>query len=241
MILLLAAVLAGATLQRISGIGFAMVVAPFTILAIGPAQGVVLVQICGVASALFVLTQVWRDVDWRAYLTLLPTSLVGIIAGTVLTTHLPAATAQAVSALIMLAALAASAAIGRLGQMRRGAGIVAAAGGLAGAMTVLAGVGGVALTALQQATRWDHRSFVATLQPYLVTLSSATVVARLTADAKAWPALGFSGWLAIVAVMALGIAAGNRVAHRLSKQSAARITFALSLIGAVAALLGALA
>lgn len=240
MILLLAAVLAGATLQRISGIGFAMVVAPFTILAIGPAQGVVLVQICGVASALFVLTQVWRDVDWRAYLTLLPTSLVGIVAGTVLTTYLPAATAQAVSALIMLAALAASVAIGRLGQMRRGAGIIAAAGGLAGAMTVLAGVGGVALTALQQATRWDHRSFVATLQPYLVTLSSATVVARLTADAKAWPALGFSGWLAIVAVMALGIAAGNRVAHRLSKRSAARITFALSLIGAVAALVGAL-
>lgn len=240
MLLLLAAVLAGAILQRISGIGFAMVVAPFTIIAIGPAQGVVLVQICGIASALLVLAQVRRDVDWPACLALLPTSFIGVSAGALATAHLPAATAQVASAVVMLLALAGSAAIGRLGRVPRTFPLMAATGGIAGTMTVLAGVGGVALTALQQATRWEHRPFVATLQPYLVALSTGTVVARLATTADAWPALTPAGWAGIIAMMAIGIAIGNRATAWLNASVASRITVALSLLGALSALLGGL-
>ncbi len=235
--LLIAAVFVGAVLQRVSGIGFAMVVAPFTIIAIGPAQGIVLVQICGVSSAVLVFTQVFRHVDWRAYWGLVPASVIGIAIGAWAAAKLPNAPAQILSAVTMLFALFASVVIGRLRQMARSNSTMAAAGGMAGVMTVLAGVGGVALTALQQATRWDHRSFVATLQPYLITLSTMTVLARLSASENAWPALTLEIWLVIAASMALGIWLGGRVALWCSSRVAARLTVALSFIGAITAFL----
>ena len=61
--LVLASVFAGAVLQRNSGIGFAIVVAPFVILSVDPAQGITLVQLFGASSALLVLFRVLRDTD----------------------------------------------------------------------------------------------------------------------------------------------------------------------------------
>lgn len=236
MFLLLAAVFTGAALQRVSGIGFAMVVAPFTIIAIGPAQGVVLVQLCGIASAMLVLMQVLRHVDWRAYGALLPGSFGGIAAGALLSSHLPIGPAEVLSAVGMLLLLAGSVSMGRLREMPRTAGAFSVAGGTAGMMTVLAGVGGAALTALQQATRWDHTSFLATLQPYLITLSTGTVLARLLTTADAWPALSLAVWVGIAAMMAAGILLGSVIARWLSPAAASRLTVVLALVGALAAL-----
>lgn len=241
MILLLGAMLVGAALQRVSGIGFAIVVAPCAILAIGPAQGVVLVQLCGAASALLVLRRVRGDVDWRAYGQLVPASVVGIAAGSVAASRLADGPAQVLGAVVVLLTLAGSVLVGRLGDVPRGPGVTAAAGGAAGVMTVLAGVGAGPLTALQQATRWEHRPFVATLQPYLVTVSTATVLARLVAAPGAWPALPGAAWLAVVAVLALGIATGGWVATRLSARAATRITLVLALAGALVALVDGIA
>ncbi|WP_176084588.1 sulfite exporter TauE/SafE family protein [Martelella sp. HB161492] len=234
--LLLTSVFIGAVLQRVSGIGFAMVVAPFTIIAIGPAQGVVLVQMCGVASAIIVLTQVFRDVNWKTYLVLLPASAAGIVIGTVFVSRFPGAEAEIISAIVMLLMLAASVTAGYLREYPRNAGTLTAAGGLAGAMTVLAGVGGVALTSLKEATRWDQRSFVATLQPYLITLSTGTVIARLAAAPDAWPALAAWVWGGIVAVMVVGMLFGAQLTRWMKARHAAQLTLALSLIGALAAL-----
>ncbi|WP_319411579.1 sulfite exporter TauE/SafE family protein [uncultured Cohaesibacter sp.] len=237
MYLLLASVFVGAILQRVSGIGFAMVVAPFTIIAIGPAQGVVLVQICGVTSALCVMTQVFKNVDWKSYLALLPASCAGILAGTYLVSLFPSAQAEMVSAIIMLFMLALSVVAGRARQYPRNGMSLSIAGGLAGSMTVLAGVGGVALTSLKQATRWDQTSFVATLQPYLVTLSTGTVIARVVASPEAWPVLSWTVWLMILLVMIVGMLLGSRLARIMSAAHAGRLTLLLSLVGAVSAFL----
>ena len=236
MYLLLTSVFVGAILQRVSGIGFAMVVAPFTIIAIGPAQGVVLVQICGVTSAICVMTQVFRNVHWTTYLLLLPASAIGILVGTYLVSLFPSAEAEIVSAGIMLFMLALSVMAGRLREYQRDVRSLAVAGGLAGAMTVLAGVGGVALTSLKQATRWDQVSFVATLQPYLITLSTGTVVARMVASPDAWPVLSGIVWSGILAVMIIGMILGSKLAHVMSARHAAQLTLLLSLVGAVSAL-----
>ena len=236
MYLLLASVFVGAVLQRVSGIGFAMVVAPFTIIAIGPAQGVVLVQICGVTSAICVMTQVYRNVHWKTYFILLPASGVGILTGTYLVSLFPSAQAEIVSAIIMLCMLALSVVAGHLRQYKRNATSLTIAGGLAGSMTVLAGVGGVALTSLKQATWWDQASFVATLQPYLITLSTGTVLARVIASPQAWPVLSGPIWFAILAVMIIGMILGSKLAKVASATHAAHLTLLLSLIGAVSAL-----
>jgi uncharacterized membrane protein YfcA len=235
MYLLLASVFVGAVLQRVSGIGFAMVVAPFTIIAIGPAQGVVLVQICGVTSAICVMTQVFRNVHWRTYFVLLPASGIGILVGTYLVSLFPSAQAEIVSAIIMLFMLALSVVAGRLREYTRNGLSLTIAGGLAGSMTVLAGVGGVALTSLKLATRWDQTSFVATLQPYLITLSTGTVIARVVASPSAWPSLSLSVWVMILIVMVVGMVLGSRLAQVMSAKYAAHLTLLLSLIGAVLA------
>ncbi|WP_167748883.1 TSUP family transporter [Cellulomonas sp. HD19AZ1] len=240
LLLVLASVLAGATLQRVSGIGFAMVVAPFTVIALGPAQGVVLVQVCGVASAALVLSRVVRDTDWATFARLLPGSALGVVAGALLAGRVPDGPAQVLSAVVMLVTLAASVLVGRLRELPRSPVVLTAAGGTAGLMTVLAGVGGVALTALQQATRWEHRVFLATLQPYLIALSTGTVVARVVVSPAAWPSLSPAAWAGVAAALAVGILAGGRAARWLSGPAAARVTLALSLAGAVVALVDGL-
>lgn len=241
MILVLAAVLVGAALQRVSGIGFAVVVAPCAILALGPGQGVVLVQLCGVASAVLVLSRVHRDVDWRAWARLVVPGVLGVGAGAVAAARLPDGPAQVLGAVVVLATLAGSVAVGRLREVPRTTGVVAAAGGTAGVLTVLAGVGAGPLTALQQATRWEHRTFVATLQPALVTLSGTTVVARLAATPGAWPALAPPWWAAVAAALAAGIAAGGGVARRLSPRAAGHLSLVLAAAGGVSALVDGLA
>lgn len=240
MTLVFASVFVGAVLQRTSGIGFAIVVAPFVILALGPAEGITLVQIFGATSALLVLVRVLRDTDWGAFALLVPTSLAGVIAGAAVSAAVPQAEAQALAAIVMLGALVSSTIIGRLHSVRRGAGLLLAAGGVAGIMTSVAGVGAVALTATRDLTGWEQRSFLATLQPYLVTLSAATVVTRVAVDPGTWPSLAPGEWLASAGVLVAGIVVGDLVARRVPARAAALVTWLLALTGALITLLDAL-
>lgn len=240
MAMVLASVLLGAVLQRTSGIGFAIVVAPFVILAVGPGEGITLVQIFGASSALLVLVRVLRDTDWRAFWLLAPTSLVGVLLGAALSVTVPLDQAQALAAVVMLVALLSSSVIGRMRAIRRTPGVLLSAGGVAGVMTSVAGVGAVALTALRDLTGWEQRSFLATLQPYLVTLSAATVVARVAVDPATWPSLTAGEWIAAFAVLCVGILLGDRLAQRVPARVAARITWLLALTGALITLCDAL-
>lgn len=239
--MVLASVLLGAVLQRTSGLGFAMVVAPFVVLALGPAQGVVLVQLCGAAASALVFGRVRRDVDWPAYRRLLPTSLLGIVLGTAGVSHLPEAPAQVVTAVVLLLALAVATAVGKAGAVRRGTLVTAGSGVAAGLMTSLAGVGGVALTVLGQVTRWEQRSFAATLQPYFVSISTATVLARVAADPMAWPPLAAPAWLGIAVAMGCGLFLGERLARRLPASAARHATVAVAAVGAVLTLVDGIA
>jgi uncharacterized protein len=57
---LAAAVSVGAGTQRITGLGFALVAAPFLVLLLGPFTGVLVVNVLGVAASVLVLVQVRR-------------------------------------------------------------------------------------------------------------------------------------------------------------------------------------
>ena len=46
-VLVIAAVLIGSSMQRITGMGFALVAAPFLVLLLGPIDGVIVVNVCG--------------------------------------------------------------------------------------------------------------------------------------------------------------------------------------------------
>jgi uncharacterized membrane protein YfcA len=59
--LVLAAVVLGAGMQRITGMGFALVATPFLVLLLGPVEGVVLVNLCGAVTAGAIIFRVARD------------------------------------------------------------------------------------------------------------------------------------------------------------------------------------
>lgn len=238
--LVFASVFVGAVLQRTSGIGFAIVVAPFVILAVGPGEGITLVQLFGAASALLVLTRVLRDADWPAYRLLVPPSLVGIAVGAGVSTVVARSEAQVVAAGVMLLALVGSTVVGRSRAVARSAPLLVGTGVVAGAMTSLAGVGGVALTATRDLTAWEQRSFLATLQPYLVTLSAATVAARVWADPTTWPRLSLPEWGLGAVILVAGIGVGDLVSRRVPTRAASAVTWTLAFAGAVLTLWGGL-
>jgi uncharacterized membrane protein YfcA len=85
----LVAVFVGAVAQRVTGLGFALVVAPVLVILLGPFDGVMIVNLCSVLSASLVLSAVWRDVEWRRYRLLAGPAVVGIVPGALLAYLLP--------------------------------------------------------------------------------------------------------------------------------------------------------
>lgn len=191
----------------------------------------------GATSAALTLLTVRRDVEWREYLRLLPSSLAGLLLATMLAARLPDAQARIVSSAIMLAILLIAPRVGRTASVSRNWISLSVAGSAAWAMTVLAGVGAAALTALQEATTWEHSRFVATLQPYLITISTLTVGARLAVSPAAWPSFSIGAWTIILASLFFGIRLGSIVAGRLPSRAARRLTFGIAFLGAIIALL----
>ena len=78
-----AAVAVGAATQRVTGLGFSLVSAPFLVLLLGPFAGVLVANVLGVAVSSLVLAQLWRDVDLRRALLLTVPALVAGFVGAV--------------------------------------------------------------------------------------------------------------------------------------------------------------
>nr|WP_321981877.1 hypothetical protein [uncultured Cohaesibacter sp.] len=76
-------------------------------------------------------------------------------------------------------------------------------------------------------------SFVATLQHYLITLSTGTVVARVVASPDAWPVLSDIVWSGILAVMIIEMILGSKPAHVMSARHAAQLTLLLLLLAII--------
>lgn len=214
MITLLIAIFLGGMAQRATGMGLALVAAPFIVVALGPAAGVVVANLLGVVGSAMVYARVRHAVDWRMLRLMLPAALVGVAAGTALAEVLPEAWAQVfIGALVLVALLVSSfAAFERLERTPK---VTAVASAASGATSALAGIGGPAMAVLRILTRWEHLSFTATLQPFFFGISTVVVLARVSVNPGAWPDLGW-GWLLIAFAMATGIALGDVVARRLT-------------------------
>lgn len=237
---LLLAILLGGVAQRATGMGLTLVSAPFIVVALGPAAGVVVGNLLGVVASLMVLTRVWRFVEWRMLRAMVPAALVGVLAGTLLAETLPPAWAQVLIGVLILLALSVSSVVARVRHVARSTKVTAVASAASGATSALAGVGGPAMAVLRTLTRWEHQTFTATLQPFFIGISTVTVLVRVGANPTAWPDLGW-GWLAIGLAMAVGVALGDVVARRLSARVVGASITAIATLGAVWTLVDGLA
>ncbi|MDD9206777.1 sulfite exporter TauE/SafE family protein [Georgenia sp. 10Sc9-8] len=235
-VLALAAVLVGATLQRISGMGMALMVAPTLVLLLGPVTGVLLTNATAVVSAALVLVAVRRDVDWRRYALMMPAAVLGAVPGALVVRAAPAAWLEIVVGGLILLGLLGTAALHSVPQVR-GAAPTLAAGVAGGFLSTTAGVAGPALVIYATVTRWEQRAFRATLQPTFMTMAAISLLAK--------GALGATGpaglppwWLAagIAAMLVLGITVGGRLSRRIDSLVARRTAVAIAVLGAVATL-----
>lgn len=221
----------GAALQRVAGMGLGLVAAPMLTLLLGPVLGVTLSNVGAVVGALLIWGAMRRSVDWGRFWHVAPLILVGSALGAVVVREAHPALLNIVLGVSVLIALSASWAMRHRASVGgRGAGW--AAGVIGGFMNTTAGVAGPAMTVYALSTRWDHRSFAATLQPLFLCANATSVIAKLALGTGIPPgSVHWTVWPAVAAGVAAGVLAGGRLARRVTQQRGRAIAVTVALTG----------
>lgn len=228
-------IILGGAAQRVTGLGFALVVTPFLVIAFGSFGGVLVVNLLGVTSATAVLLRVWRDIDWRTFVRLIVPAAFGIPAGAWLASVLPLAPLEILIGVLLLASLVVSLFARRMSAITQGHGLSGAAGFIGGAMNASAGVGGPAIAVYAVLTRWDHRSFRATLQPFFFSTGLVSFVLKMLIAPERFPQLDWLVWTLMVLALLLGLVIGDLMATRVPTRIAENAVIALAGVGAMTA------
>lgn len=231
-ILILLAVFVGALAQRITGMGFALVSGPFLVLLMDPLAGVVLVNLCGIASSLIVLWRTYREVNWKMAGGLIAAATVGTVPGALLAVLMPGPALEVFIGALVVVALTSSLVLTRYAPpIPRNTGTVALTGLASGVMNASAGVGGPALSALALLSRWEQRSFAATIQPAFVVMGISSVVMKLIFDQDSWPTLDGSTWALLLGALVGGQVLGEWLSRITPVQAARTGMLALAFLG----------
>lgn len=217
----------GATLQRTTGLGLALVAAPFLVAVLGPQDGVSFGNALQIVLCLLVLAGTWRTTRWGAAGALLLGAAVGVPAGALLVGRLPEGPLLVVVGGLALLGIA-LAALPQAGVVLRGFPGALGAGVAAGFVNAAAGVGGPLISAYGMARRWDRTSFVATAQVVLLAINVASLLV------KGVPTLPVGVWGAGAAALVVGVAAGGPVSRRLGPVAGRRLVLTVATAGAAA-------
>lgn len=235
--IVLASVLVGAVAQRIAGLGFALLIAPFLVLILGPHAGVLLVNLCAVVSSSIIVSRVWRDIDWSMFRWLVIPSLFGSVPGSFLAVAVPSAPLSVIVGSIVLVALTLSLVLRRSDVVVRGNTPKVVAGFTAGITNSMAGVGGPSVSAYALLSRWPQRPFAATLQPFFVCIGSVTLVTKLLLDPTQAPSLAPWMWAAIGLAIVAGIFTGEKLSRFVRDEQARLFVVVIAFVGAGLAVL----
>lgn len=230
------AVAVGACLQRISGMGVGLIAAPVLSLLLGPVDGILLVNLLAVINA---ATNTWgmrADVDWKKFAPIALALVFGVVPGTWVVANAPTNVLLVLVGALLLLALS----VVTLGKryVPRVEGVVpaAASGVIGGFMNTLAGVAGPAITVYAEAARWPQRVYAATLQPIFLVGGTLSFTVKVVAGAADVTGIEPALWVATLAALAIGIAAGKRLTPHVPPATAHRIALGLAFAGGVTAL-----
>lgn len=236
MVMIIALVVVAAVLQRITGMGFAMMLAPFLVVMVGPHGGVILTNALSFLAPLLMIAAVWRDIDWRRLAVILPAALVcmplfGWMMGTIAPGPL-----YIVVGLIVILALGTSLVLDRINIHVDGFGTKVAAGVGTGGGVVLAGVGAPAMTAYAVLSRWDVNGFAATLQPLWAVMACAGFATNYFFSGNELPDFPWWFWVACVPGILIGMTIGGQVRKVVSETLVRRAVIGLAFIGGLLSL-----
>ena len=228
-LLLGTAVLVGASVQRLAGIGFALVAAPALVLLLGPAEGVLLANCASGAISVVGLAAGWRDVRLASMGPLVAAAACTVPAGAWTAARLPAPLL-----LIGMGALVSAAVLlvmrgTRLPALRGLKGALAA-GAAGDFMNSSAGVGGPAVSLYAVNAGWTVREFVPNAQFYGILVNAFSLAA------KGLPHLTGPAWTLAAAGVAGGALAGRLLAARIPEHRARPLVLLLALAGGLTTL-----
>ena len=230
-------VVVGALSQRITGMGFALVASPLVVILLGPFDGVLVVNLCGVVSASLIIPRVWRHIEWRTFAWLAISAVIAIVPGSLLVTRLPGAVMQLGVGVLVIVALTATLLIRHAEHIvpARPAAIVA--GAASGFMNTAAGVGGPALSIYAVIMRWPQVNFAATLQPYFVVVGTASLVTKAIFSGGKLPELDALSWIIIVASLLVGLTLGEVLNRHISHRAARIAVIIVAYVGGTIAVI----
>ncbi|WP_295645802.1 sulfite exporter TauE/SafE family protein [uncultured Corynebacterium sp.] len=230
-----AVVVAGATLQRISGMGMGLLAAPVLALVMGPIVGIMVVNILAAINALVNSFSAHPHVDWRRFWLIGPVMVLGALPAVYLVENMPVAWLQIFVGTLLVIALT----VVTFGQSRvpvaHGRAPAITSGIVGGFMNTIAGVAGPALTVYAQAARWEQRSFAATLQPLFVVSGVVSFAAKYFTDAANISNVPLVIWPAGLVAMGVGIFTGKYLARKVSRNSARTLAITVATLGALTA------
>lgn len=232
----LAAILVGAVLQRLSGTGVGLVVAPVLALLLGPALGVFMTNATTIVSGFLIMLAVIREIDWKRYLIFAPTALLGAVPAALLVRELDAAWLNIVIGGVVLLALGLTFGMPRVPHVQSPA-LTGTAGFVGGFLNTSAGVAAPAMVIYSRFARWDQRSFAATMQPTFMTMGIFSVGTKVAVGATTFDQLPpWQLFGAIVVTVVLGIRIGGWLSRRVPTHVARRLAIALAGAGGAVAL-----
>ncbi|WP_105034485.1 sulfite exporter TauE/SafE family protein [Cryobacterium aureum] len=235
-VLVITAVLIGSSMQRITGMGFALVAAPFLVLLLGPVDGVIVVNVCGALTASIILLRVFRQVDWRRYGILAVCAVGGIVPGSYVLQFVPVAWLEISIGVLVAAGLTISINLGRV-VVRDRLGFRVLAGMSSGFMNTTAGVGGPAVSIYAIATGWPQRSFAATMQPYFLTIGLTSLASKFALGSAGLPQLPALVWVLIGCACIVGLIVGDRLTTVIEPHVARRLLVIVAYLGSFATIL----
>lgn len=229
--------LLASALQRLTGLGFSMMLAPFLVVILGPHGGVMLTNLLAFLGPLMVIPAVWKDIEWRRLLIIAPVTVLSMPFFGWVAANSPHGPLYIVVASLVLIGLSLSAIASRTsayvdGPVTRGLTGIGAGGGV-----ILAGVGGPAMTMYAVLSQWDVRKFAATLQPFWVLVSITGFLTKSAFSSEEIPVFPWWFWLSSLVVIVAGVRLGTSISHRIKDASARRLVIALAFAGALLSLI----
>lgn len=230
-----ACVVLGSASQRITGMGFALVVSPFLVVLLGTGEGVLAVNALGACSAALVIPQVWRKMEKTVIVPLAVGALAGAAMGVITVRVLnPVALSLAV-AFLMVIVLVLVGVVRRPVNQNVGVRAVLLVGVISGSLTSAAGVGGPPLVFLARAQGWGAERFAATIQPVAIVVAIASVAGKLVTGGAAIPIAPGWLWVSLPLAMLLGVSIGGLLAPLLRAAVVWAAVYAIACVGAVLA------
>lgn len=227
----------GSFLQRVSGMGLGLVAGPVLSLILGPVEGILVVNVLAAINAAMTTFTVQKFVDWQKFWLISSVLIIGAIPGAWLIQQLGSGWLQVLVGVVLLVALGLVSFGSHLLPPVAGKAPAVVAGIAGGFMNTLAGVAGPAITVYAQASKWEQRSFAATLQPIFIVSGLMSIIAKV----------GFIGftpitttspvvWIGGVCAMIVGIFLGVKAEASIPRTKARTLAVALAMAGGATAL-----